>query len=272
MEKNKKYLIVCDLDGTLLNNNKEIPVSTVNYFKKLNQEGHIIVLASGRPTNNILFFYKMIGLKTPAIAFNGLHTRFANRKDDIKFFFNKKNIIQILKTLEKKIKLKNIFFSTEDCIYAVNDRDTPRFWKSNMKNLFCPVDEILKNDVMNFVIELEDKVNDKKKIEELLKHFKQNKICFWVGKYDGFVEIYDTVCNKYKAIMNIAKKLNINEENILAFGNDLNDIEFLKNLKYAYAMKNSSDYIKKHSHLTTKFDNDNLGVEKELNIILANSK
>ena len=47
---NQKYLIAFDMDGTLLDDkDKKILPLTKQYLKKLNKDGHIIVLASRRP-------------------------------------------------------------------------------------------------------------------------------------------------------------------------------------------------------------------------------
>ena len=270
---NSKYLIVCDLDGSLLDDNRKIPKTTINYFKKLNKSGFNIVLASGRPLKNVFYFYKKIGLKTPIISSNGLCIKFQDSKNkDVIFFFDNKNISDILSTVEKKVGIKNVFFSTEDHNYFVKKNNIPSFWKLNMKNEFLPIEKILKKNIVNFIFELEDKNIDEKKIKKILSPFKKNKVCFWVGIYKGFFEIYNVVSNKYKAIINISKKLKIKPDNIFAFGNDFNDIEFLMKLKNAYAMKNSSDEIKKKSHLITKFDNNNFGIERELKTILKNLK
>lgn len=270
---NSKYLIVCDLDGSLLNDDRQIPETTINYFKKLNKSGFNIVLASGRPMKNVFYFYKKIGLKTPIISSNGLCIKFQDSKNkDVTFFFDNKNISDILSAVEKKVDIKNVFFSTEDHNYFVKKNNIPSFWKLNMKNEFLPIEKIFKKNIVNFIFELEDKNIDEKKIKKILSPFKKNKVCFWVGIYKGFFEIYNIVSSKYKAIINISKKLKIKPDNIFAFGNDFNDIEFLMKLKNAYAMKNSSDEIKKKSHLITKFDNNNSGIEKELKTILKNLK
>ena len=47
-------IISIDLDGTLLNSNKEVPKSTVEYLKNLSKRGEIIVLNSGRTINSVL--------------------------------------------------------------------------------------------------------------------------------------------------------------------------------------------------------------------------
>ena len=66
-----KHLIIIDLDGTLMLNFAEYEVSAVEYLKKLNQQGHKILIATGRPFRSSHFVYKEIGLNTPIINYNG---------------------------------------------------------------------------------------------------------------------------------------------------------------------------------------------------------
>ena len=70
------YLIVIDLDGTLLPKNKKIPLLTKRYIRSLIKKGYNIVLASGRPARNIKVFYEQLGLKTPIISLNGIHIHY----------------------------------------------------------------------------------------------------------------------------------------------------------------------------------------------------
>ena len=50
----KYKLLVLDVDGTLLNNQKEISPRTLAALLKVQQMGVHIVLASGRPTNGVM--------------------------------------------------------------------------------------------------------------------------------------------------------------------------------------------------------------------------
>ena len=57
-----KKMIVVDLDGTLLNENKQVSENSIRYLKKLKEEGYVITIATGRiftsilkATNNALF-------------------------------------------------------------------------------------------------------------------------------------------------------------------------------------------------------------------------
>ena len=49
----KQYLIALDMDGTLLRSDQTISNNTVNVIKRLVQLGHKVVIASGRPLDEI---------------------------------------------------------------------------------------------------------------------------------------------------------------------------------------------------------------------------
>ena len=70
---NKKYLIAFDMDGTLLTDkDKQISPKTLQYLHHLVNEGHLIVLASGRPESELLPYYEQLGLNSPIACFNGV--------------------------------------------------------------------------------------------------------------------------------------------------------------------------------------------------------
>lgn len=68
----KKYkAIVCDIDGTILDVNHQIPDELTNLFTQLQSDGVIVTLASARPTLSILEVGNQLNLQAPLIALNG---------------------------------------------------------------------------------------------------------------------------------------------------------------------------------------------------------
>ena len=45
----QRKILVLDIDGTLVNSKKEITPLTLEYLIKIQEAGHIVALASGRP-------------------------------------------------------------------------------------------------------------------------------------------------------------------------------------------------------------------------------
>lgn len=68
---NEKHLIVLDLDGTLLTDNKTISPRTKQTLLKLKENGHEVMIATGRPFRSSELYYRELGLTTPIVNFNG---------------------------------------------------------------------------------------------------------------------------------------------------------------------------------------------------------
>ena len=66
-----KKLIALDLDGTLLRPDGTISEFTQKTIKDIQNKGHQVVIATGRPYRMAIDHYKTLGLETPLITFNG---------------------------------------------------------------------------------------------------------------------------------------------------------------------------------------------------------
>ena len=68
----KIQLVAIDLDGTLLNSEKEITESTATIIRAAREVAHVrVVLATARPPRTVMPFYSLLGLDTPMINYNG---------------------------------------------------------------------------------------------------------------------------------------------------------------------------------------------------------
>jgi len=68
----KIHLVAIDLDGTLLNSAKEITDISAAILRAAREEAGVhVVLASARPPRSVLPFYRLLGLNSPMINYNG---------------------------------------------------------------------------------------------------------------------------------------------------------------------------------------------------------
>ena len=73
ISKDTIKLIAADLDGTLLNNNKEISKFNQEILKTLINDYNVqLILSSGRPYEGIKKYNEILNNKNNAIIFNGL--------------------------------------------------------------------------------------------------------------------------------------------------------------------------------------------------------
>ena len=70
------YLICLDLDGTLLNDNKEISPYTKQVLTELQQCGHYVMIATGRPYRASQMYYHELNMNTPVVNFKYLMWKF----------------------------------------------------------------------------------------------------------------------------------------------------------------------------------------------------
>lgn len=67
-------ILVLDIDGTLTNSKKEISPETKNGILHIQERGHLVMLASGRPTTGMLRYAKELELEKyggSLLSFNG---------------------------------------------------------------------------------------------------------------------------------------------------------------------------------------------------------
>jgi len=122
----EKYLIVLDLDGTLLYDWKTLKEDTKDYLLELSKEGHKLVIATGRPFRSSERYYKMLELDTPIINYNGGLVTSKN-DDNFQCFsltVEKEYIIDIFE--KTKNYIKNAFGEIGDDIYLLHDTEEIR--------------------------------------------------------------------------------------------------------------------------------------------------
>ncbi|MCE5278923.1 MAG: Cof-type HAD-IIB family hydrolase [Planctomycetaceae bacterium] len=66
------HLVALDIDGTLLNSAKQITATTAAIVRMARKQGGVhVVLASGRPPRSLMPIYRHLDLDSPTISYNG---------------------------------------------------------------------------------------------------------------------------------------------------------------------------------------------------------
>jgi HAD superfamily hydrolase (TIGR01484 family) len=83
-------LIFSDLDGTLLDTDKKISKESERIIKALSAQGHYFCFCTGRSIDDVMPYYKQLGLNTLCICNNGaaIHNPADKHFDDIYFPIN----------------------------------------------------------------------------------------------------------------------------------------------------------------------------------------
>ena len=253
-------LIALDMDGTLLNNQKEISERNVEAIKNATKCGYKIVLASARPFYRLKRYLIKLGLISKdqfTIAFNGGIV--VNNTEDL-FLFTK-TFAQ-----DDVMKLINIGqnFCTDMFLYSydgiISNSLNEEYVRKNPDANYS-VNELSGIDYSETSIYKFTIVNNPVRINEIRKALPVNlKENFEItSSSPEFIEFACKGITKAHALEHISDKLEIGLNEMIAFGDEDNDLPMLNCVGYSVAMGNGSDVVKKQADYVT-FSNEEDGV------------
>lgn len=266
----EKYLISLDLDDTLLNKKGKLSLLTTIGLKALLRNGHYIILNSGRPYQAMIPFIKKLKLfNYPFIACNGGAIYYLNHDENIVKcipFGIHHEIINDFFTEIKPYLVYAYLQAANDCFYY-KEESVPSFMKHPHKNVFAmPINSFrINQDII--LAAFSAKREYKKDILKIMRKSRYKNLSFldWSGD-DGdlYFDIQSSSTNKGLAMLHLAKKLKVKNNNILAFGDQQNDISMLEAANKGFLMPNHSELAKKFSIEEIKYDAAHSGVIRHL--------
>lgn len=242
-------IIFFDVDGTLIDcarGMRNLLDTTRDAIKRLRANGHLAVLATGRPKS---FLYDEI----KALDFDAYITsNGSNIEVNHKIIYNKtidKEVLASVISMSKEEKMDYIFEGHELSYFSsFNAENIKRLMKAFSLPTKYLTDcwdykDILANKMVLFFN------ND---IQKQLS-FDLLKDKFYFMKHSGQIsyDVYYKDCTKGDGIRILLNYLNISIEDTFAFGDGVNDIEMFNAVKYGIAMGNANEELKKVSYLVT---------------------
>lgn len=251
-----KKLIALDLDGTLLNSDGIVSDATKLHLQKLKEKGHIITISTGRILNRAL-------VGTDGAEFANYIVSDAGAAVFKNYERNKEWEEVYVETLPKDIVQNIASYYNKDKFVSVSilDRNRIHYYDGtiNIIEILERVSEIthvtvdfLNNEFTKEYLELFKAKFPNLEIEMMQDSFGDKK----------WLDILQKDIEKYKGIAKVAKLEGISNENIIAFGDGLNDVAMLKKCGVGVAMKNALPEVKEQAdYITSRTNNENGVVE-----------
>lgn len=271
-------VLVLDLDGTLLNDNKEISERTIKAIERLYTTfGIIPVIATARPLEVAKFIANKGGepFECYIIANNGATLENITKQE---YIINKSLTPEQIGSLIDICEAQGLeykFMTKKQEIIATKDGNEPNIdpryaikeesliFSQNPKAKFQEIDDTVYSFAISGSEEqlkaCQEVISDKIKgleMSTLCKKTTQGKD----SEDNLYFDITPKGVTKASAIAELAKHLQIPKERIIAFGDSGNDIEMLKSVGIGVAMKNATQELKDVADMITAFDNNNDGV------------
>lgn len=247
--------IILDLDGTLLDDNKNIDEITQNIIKNIKNDIKIVI-ASARQFCRIkpyLVNLDLIDEGNYTICFNG-SLIVNNKEKQIFSSYIKNNII---------IDIDDFILNNNDVewtYYTYNDRFTrdkiEDIGKFANENVIFKIVGIASSDrIENIKLKLPKCICD---IVEV------------TNSEPDRIEFVNKGMTKVESIKLVLDKLGIDKEKVVAIGDGDNDIAMLEYVGCGIAMKNSPNVVKEKADKITKYTNNENGVGIMIKEILEN--
>lgn len=263
-------IIFFDLDGTLLDEKKEVLEESKMAIEKVKKSGVEVVLCSGRQKNAVERYKRIADTGRYIISTNGA---------EIYDFEAKKVILEIgmAKNASKwlcEIALRNKYLLRVDTKIAR--------YINNLK--YRINDEILLEEDLekfidnNQILQISIGTKEEKEIDQIIKKLKGMLAVKIINKYyvtfNGIslwiINVANEKVSKGNAVLYLCQYLNINSKEAMAFGDGKNDISMLKAVGCGIAMGNASTEVKKVAREVIGI-NEDASIAKALNKFIINN-
>lgn len=275
--RNLKYKLICiDLDGTLLNDNKEVSIENIKIIQEAIKKGVVICITTGRILKFVDKYNDILNISTPVIASNGSIIYYNNEEFEI----NSLTLEEILEI--KKIASKynvDVYLNTDDSVICekkipsdysykvLNEKVIDKYKVKVIENY--PFEKLFSNGKSNVVKAICINKNDLEEIRKVRKELEES-VKFQVSSAEyEYCEINPKGVSKGGAVEKLAKKLNIEMDEVICIGDGGNDLEMLKKAGFSVAMKNGMISVKEIADYITESNNDN-GVGKVIKDLVLN--
>lgn len=265
-----KKLIAIDLDGTTLNQDSMITSKTKETLKKAINAGHHVSIATGRPFRMSHQFYQQLELTTPMVNFNGALVHIPNQHWDgeRETLINREIAFEIL---SQKKQLNLDFIAAENrhtfFIDSFDFFDEKIFASSRPgeKNLLSPKN--LTTNPTSLLVRTDKRFAEAVSAELTRQFGSYVDVRTWGGP-TAILEIVSKGIQKAKGVQEIANYLSIDQQDVIAFGDEHNDLELLDYAGWGVAMANGTDQLKGIANDVTPLSNQEDGLAVYLEKLL----
>ncbi|MGE5629632.1 MAG: Cof-type HAD-IIB family hydrolase [Caulobacteraceae bacterium] len=281
---NSSYkMLVLDMDFTLLNKNKEVSERNREAIRKAIDRGVHVVVATGRIYTSARIYARLLGVNTPIIASNGAIIREAvfesplNTESTIY-----KNLLPV-EAAREMIRLShkyNIFchLFTEDTIYAeklVNISLRYTEWNKFLgKNDAVKVEivEDMEKSVLDEKLEVLKAVvvdQDSEKIQNVRNEIVETGIVSVSQSLKDNLEVMNKGVSKGSAVKMLAELYGIDRKEVIAIGDNENDVSMIEYAGLGIAMENADQCLKDVAdYVTGHYERDGVAEAVEKFILL----
>jgi len=239
-------LIATDLDDTLLNENSKISERNRKAIEAARRKGVYFTLATGRMAQSTFRYARQLEVELPLITYHGalvcsLHEEKPYYYRPLEFAL----VRDIIKEAQERSHHVNLYL--EDRLFVKEYNRITSFYKNFSSVEIEPVGDLVEYlDCRGMAppkVTIIDKEEAMEEIEVILKERFPGRLNLMLSR-PSFLEITHNLATKGQALKTLAKDLGINREEIIAFGDSINDLDMLEYAGLGVAVENARPQAK----------------------------
>lgn len=251
-------LIAIDVDGTLLNSAKQITALTAAALHAAREaHGVKVVLASARPPRSVRGFYESLRLDTPTINYNGALVYEPPSQRVLLHRPLPEAVARAAVELARRLA-PDVLVSAEVLDHWYTDRVDPAY-ATETARLFAPdvvgpLDRWLNQEITKLLF-----LGPQAVMEEISAAMNRH-LAYQVSVVqteENLLQVMHPTVGKAAALRTVAAHLHTQREDVLAIGDNANDIGMLQWASHSVAMGNAPQAVKAVAqHVTDSHDED----------------
>lgn len=248
-------LVALDLDGTLLNEDKQITPETAAAVRRVRELGTEVTLCTGRMFAASLPYARELGLTLPLVTYNGGLVMGQDRRE-----------ILYQRTLSHHYA-REIIMQAREAGFAINyyheDRllveeitEQHRLYAAWSRVPLEPVEDLLAlpHDPLKILL-----MGNEEKLDRFAREMDRrfDGAVYLTKSWPTFLEFMHPEATKGLGLRALLEHLGLDKSQVLVVGDSYNDLEMFKYAGFAVAMENAADEVKQAAHYVTKSNREN---------------
>jgi Cof subfamily protein (haloacid dehalogenase superfamily) len=257
-------LIAIDLDNTLLDSNHELSQYNLEMINNVKALGHVVVIATGRPIQLVKPYAEILGSDQMFIMSNGAMIGYPLEEKVLRLTEISKKVSKELIEYAQKNEIpfnvyteKTLFFTPSERMegFIAHNHEYP----NHLRGHFKPITET-KNILKERVIKVLYVIDEIQKIPSVKAHLGSISSINAVQSQREYIDCNHKDVSKGNALLEVKKILKIDDD-IMAFGDQFNDVSMFKIANVAVVMDNATEELKTFgTHIADDHNKSGVGV------------
>lgn len=254
MGKYSGWMIVSDMDATLLTDDHRVCERNIRAIEEFKQGGGRFTVATGRVMPAVQAYLEQIKINAPAILHNGAKIYDFKRQKTLFSKAIEEERKPILKTIHDKFPHLGleVYTESEKTYVYQHCKETERFKQRNYEVSYELPDKVWNEPWIKWLIIADKNILDE--FEPIYRKEYDHGYCVRSG--DKYLDIVSGGVSKGLGVLSVADILGIEHKKTIAIGDNMNDLDMLKRASIGIAVSNAEDIVKENADYIVSSNNE----------------